>query len=128
MRGKLGLSRPEDKDEVLEGPAGAGGPGMPAGERNTLERDALELNAVRSKERGSENDELDALAEDAEYAEITDDILTAVNGLAERCSDLDEFGRRLPELLELWDMEAAADHLTEATWKARALGDGRFNG
>lgn len=128
VRGKLGLSRPEDGDEVLEGPSGAGGSGMPAGERNTLERDALELNAVRSKKRGAERDELDELAEDAEYAAITDDILTAVNSLAERCSDLDDFGRRLPELLELWDMEAAADHLTEATWKARALGDGHFNG
>ncbi len=112
VRSKLGLSKPDDGDEILKQPETAA-PAAPV---------ATALNA----EQPQDQSELDLLQEENDYSELTDDIIKAVNKLAEKCKTLDEFHKRLPELLSLWDMEKAADLLTVETWKARALGDTEF--
>ena len=113
VRSKLGLSRPDEGDEILQQAPAT----VPA------EKDmGTALNAEQDKDIS----ELDLLQEDSDYSELSDDILKAVNKLAGKCSTLEEFRDRLPELLSLWDMEKAADILTLETWKARALGDADF--
>ncbi len=107
VRGKLGLSRPDDDDEVLE--------------VNTAPQEQSALNLALNAARPEEDEE--EIPEEEDYAELSQDILTAVNKLADKCHSLEELRDRLPELLSLWDMEKAADLLSIETWKARALGD-----
>ncbi len=107
LRAKLGLSRPEEGDEILAAPGESGSP--PA------------LNIALNQSQVVEEEETD-------LSQATEEMERAINTLVEDCETLEELSRRLPEILGLWESNSLIESLALETWKARMEGDADFEG
>ena len=103
---KLGLSRPDDDDEVLRVPAAPG---------------ATALN----REEPARSNELEAIMAEAEsdWISLAAPVRDALNQVAEECESFDEMLEKLPGLVGRLNTENTAETLSAATLKARAIGD-----
>ena len=119
VRGLLGLSHPEEDDEVLELPSDA-----PAAATDTAINTALAINAA-----GDGQDALTALLDDAadDWQEITDDLLAALDPIFTAASDYDDLIGRLQTALAGWSPGAVAELVASVTFKARAHGVHEFD-
>jgi phage gp29-like protein len=119
VRGLLGLSNPEEGDEVIGGRA-AYAPEFPpqAGEGEP------DLNA----ERGGQPDEIDKLLEDdGGYTKVSDDIAEVIEKAADASTDFESFQAELRRLVKGWSPDKIAECIALATFKARALGGAEFD-
>lgn len=118
---KLGLTRPNDTDEILTSPAGqAPGPLQPNSQRPTQ----LQLNRQQEK-----REEVQELIDDAadEWEQITSPLQKRIEELAAACNTYDEMMQKIPSLLREFDTDLSAEKLALAAFKARALGDRDFD-
>jgi phage gp29-like protein len=118
VRSLLGLSNPEEGDEVIGGRPEYGVP-APGDES-----DGPELNAERSEAP----DRLDALIDESGsgYVRISDDVAAVIEKAADRATDFDSFREELQKLVQSWPPDKIAECIAVATFKARALGDAEF--
>jgi phage gp29-like protein len=127
VRSLLGLSNPEDDDEVIGdhaayAPSEHGGPA--AGNENG-EPGKPALNA----EQETSPDELDTLIEESTdgYILISDDIAAVIEKAANTATDFENFREELEKLVKTWPPDKIAECIAVATFKARALGDADFD-
>jgi len=134
VRGLLGLSNPEEGDEVIGGrqappefppefpPDGGGGP----------ELNAAGTAAGAGAGAGPDgDDDLDALFDDAAgdgYRAVSDDIASAIERASNAAADFDSFQKELRELVKTWDPDKIAEFAALAAFKARAQGSAAFAG
>jgi phage gp29-like protein len=118
VRSLLGLSNPEEGDETIGGRPEYGfsahgdeGGGLP------------ELNA----EQNNTQDELDTLVEESSYVQISDDIAAVIEKAADTATDFESFREELQKLVKNWPPDKIAECIAVATFKARALGDAKFD-
>ncbi|MDR0387243.1 MAG: DUF935 domain-containing protein [Treponema sp.] len=123
MRSLLGLSNPDEGDEVIGGRAEYSTPAP--GESGEPEKP--ELNA----ERGAtpDADALDALIDESAdgYIQISDDIAAVIEKAADQATDFESFRGELEKLVKNWPPDKIAECIVVATFKARALGDAEFD-
>lgn len=126
VRERLGFGEPGDDADVL---------GLPAQEAS----DNTEMTAQNRAQNSAQNraevpssptaDELDAAldeeltAELGNWEEVVQPIADPVERLLAECESLEEFGARLPELLERMDDSELVARLATLTFKARGAGD-----
>lgn len=114
LYGKLGLSKPEDGDDILQAPAAM--PMMP-------EMNSLSLNSEEDdpEERDSVDDLRDEELED--WQPIMKPFYEAITRMAAACTSFEEFRERLPELERQFELvPGTAEAIALAMFKARALG------
>lgn len=123
VRPRLGLSNPENGDEVIGGRSKYGIPG--SGD-TPEEPQKPDLNARQSE---GVDDELDTLINESSrgYIPISDDIATVIEQAANRATDFASFREELQNLVTHWPADNIAECIAVATFKARALGDVEFN-
>jgi phage gp29-like protein len=121
VRSLLGLSNPDEGDEVIGGRAEYGAH-TPDNAANWWGRPSL--NAER---QNTEDDELDALLEDSDYTEIEDDVAAVIQQAADAATDFRSFRAELQKLVKGWPPEKIAECIAVATFKARAQGDADFD-
>lgn len=109
LRGKLGLSDPEDGDEIVGGLPPATPPAKPA----------LALNRAQTADAVDEI--VDDMLEDWEA--VMGDLVDPIQALLDDCADYDTFMARLPEVTKGQSTARVIDALVKGTFKARALGD-----
>ena len=121
MYAKLGLTAPDDDDEVLL----AGVP--PADEEPANDETAQNAEGadVEANAAGDEDD-IEAIAAGVEWEPFTQPLHEAVAALSAECNSYEEFERRLPELLSRIDTEALTTQLAIDMFKARSHGDAEF--
>jgi phage gp29-like protein len=120
MRDLLGIPHPEKGDEVLTQAAT-----LPLPEMNT-QRTAL--NREETSPAGPDAvDEIASEAEESDFVEISDDILEAIQQIADQAPDFEAFKKNLDGLLLSWKGDKTALRLGIATFKAHARGDGEFS-
>lgn len=126
VRGRLGLSEPEEDDEILDptvfAPAAPASAAAPAAAHRTA---LAGLRAADTTVAGAE-EEIAALAEQEEWEPLAGPIHAAVERLARDCSSYEELRDRLPELLGQLGGDRITERLAAATLKARGLGDRDF--
>jgi phage gp29-like protein len=126
IRNLLGLSKPEDKDEVIGGAPAlveAGAMNREGSRRGTaLNAAAPEPSDPPGGEAAAE-DELLAAAEDSDFVEISDEIAAVLDKAAAESGDFEDFKRRLEALIVGWPADKVAELVAVTTFKARALGD-----
>jgi phage gp29-like protein len=122
VRSLLGLSNPEDDDEVIGGHPEYG-LSVPGDE--VVETQAPSLNAEQSEA----SDELDVLIDESGsgYIPISDDIAAVIERAADRATDFNSFRKELQKLVQNWPPDRIAECIAVATFKARALGDAKFD-
>lgn len=125
VRGRLGLSEPEEDDEILDptvfAPAAPAPAAAPAAARSAL----AGLRAEDTTVAGAA-DELAALVAEEEWEPLAGPIHAAVERLARDCASYDELRDRLPELLGQLGGGRITERLAAASLKAHALGDRDF--
>ncbi len=119
----LGLSIPEDDDEVLEAPAVAAGTGL-----NAEKAAGTALNAQDYYYHGPVKSEEELLDEAAasDFIEISDEIGKVLDAAAARASSFNEYKAELEKLVTGWDPGKIAELMAIAFFKARARGDSGF--
>jgi hypothetical protein len=122
VRSLLGLSNPENDDEVVGGHPEYGlfPPGSEPGESKPPSLNAEQTTAP---------DELDTLIDESSsgYIPISDDIAAVIEKAADRATDFESFREELQKLAQNWPPEKIAECIAVATFKARALGDTEFD-
>jgi phage gp29-like protein len=120
VRALIGLSNPEDGDEVIGGRPEYGA--FPD-EADKGEPPNPSLNA----EQTAAPDSLDVLIEDNNgYIPISDDIAAVIEQAAGQAADFESFREELQKLVKNWPPDKIAECIAIATFKARALGDAEF--
>jgi phage gp29-like protein len=125
MRSLLGLSNPEEGDEVIGGSTGyadADAPPPPEPEEGS------EANAARTAlnaDRGG----TDAPAGENEsgYIQVSDDIAEAIAKAADASASFESFLNELKKLVKNWAPDKIAECIAVATFKARTLGAAEFD-
>jgi phage gp29-like protein len=120
VRGIMGLSNPEEGDEVIGGRVEYA-PGFPP--REGEEEPAL------NAEQPETPDEIDTLLEDEKsgYTRISDDIAEVIEKAADASTDFASFQNELQSLVKTWPADKIAECIAVATFKARALGSAEFD-
>jgi phage gp29-like protein len=118
----LGLSIPDDKDEVLEPPPASAGTGLNAAGI------ALNAQSVSIPDSVKTEEELldDAAASD--FVEISDEIANTLEAAAARSSSFAEYKNELEKLVTGWQPDKVAELMAVAFFKARSAGDTHFEG
>jgi phage gp29-like protein len=124
LRSLIGLSSPEEGDEVIGG-RGAAAPIQeneppPAPELN------LAINAAQNAD-AADDDELDALIDADGYTAVSDEIAEVIEKAADTATDFDSFRKELEKLVSAWPPDKIAECIAVATFKARALGAAEFD-
>jgi phage gp29-like protein len=118
VRGLIGLSNPEEGDEVIGGRVEYA-PGFPPQE----DEEEPALNAEQTKP-----DEIDALLENENgYTRISDDIAAVIEKAADASADFVSFQEELKKLVKTWPADKVAECIAVAAFKARALGSAEFD-
>jgi phage gp29-like protein len=122
VRSLLGLSNPDDGDEVIGGRLEYG---FPAPGAEPGEPEKPNLNA----EQGADPDALDALIDESAsgYILVSEDIATVIQKAADAATDFESFRSELEKLVKDWPPDKIAECIAVATFKARALGDTEFD-
>jgi phage gp29-like protein len=120
VRSLLGLSNPEEGDETIGGRPEYGFSAH-GDESGGLEKP--ELNA----ERNNAQDEIDTLVEESGYVQISDDIAAVIEKAADAATDFESLREELQKLVKNWPPDKIAECIAVATFKARALGDVKFD-
>lgn len=112
LRAKLGLSDPEEGDEIVGGLPAAPAPAPPA-------RNRVAMN------RAEAPDAVDEIVDDmlGDWEAVMGDLAAPVQALLDDCEDYDAFMARLPEVIKGQSTARVIDALVKGTFKARALGD-----
>lgn len=123
IRSMLGLSKPEDEDEIIGGR-------MPLstfnGDGETLNSVTTELNA--HSEVSVRKTNADEVEEDfsSDYIPISDEIAEILEKAADKATDFDSFKTELLRLSSEWSADKIADLMAIAFFSARAKGDSMF--
>ena len=121
LRSLIGLSNPEEGDEVIGGAA----PAPILADTSTPE---TELNtALNAAVQTSGTDELDALIDDDGYIAVSDEIAEVIEKAADASTDFDSFRKELEKLVTNWPPDRIAECIAVAAFKARALGAADFD-
>jgi phage gp29-like protein len=120
VRSLLGLANPDGGDETIGGRQEYGS-ALPGNEGGGPEKP--ELNA----ERNNAQDEIDALADESGYVQISDDIAAVIEKAADKAVDFESFRDGLQKLVKDWPPDKIAECVAVAAFKARALGSAEFD-
>ena len=123
IRSLLGLSKPEDDDEIIGGR-------LPMNGFDSEEQNAsrTELNAASA---GTESCGIVAdIAQDyaSDLVPISDEIAEVLEKAADSATDFDSFKAELLKLSESWSPDKIAELMAVAFFSARAKGDSHFEG
>jgi len=124
VRSLIGLSSPEDGDEVIGGRAVQDQSYSDFG-LNTERK--IALNAASKTEPTDEIDDLIADDESA-YTAVSDEIAAVIEKAADAATDFTSFQKELTKLVSSWAPDKIAECIAVATFKARALGSAEFDG
>jgi len=116
LRDRLGLPDP-DKGAMLLHPLGAAPMAQKAAQTSLV--------AAHAQQDQQAPDPIDTLIADelAEWEPLVDPLLAPLRALLEDCATLEEFQRRLPELVARQDATALAEPLAQALFAARLSGE-----
>lgn len=108
---KLGLARPDKKDDVLSAPQ------------------TISMNTELNRQFSEPTDRLEELVEETEsdWMAIGEPVKEALDSLIKECNSFEELQERLPSMVEKLQIENTAEKMALATFKARALGDAEFD-
>jgi phage gp29-like protein len=122
LRSLLGLSNPEEGDDVIGGRAEFT---IPAPDGETGDSGKPTLNA----EQAAAPDEIDILIDESGggFVPISDDIAAVIEKAADKAPDFEAFRAELQKLVKNWPPDKIAECIAIATFKARALGDAEFD-
>lgn len=123
VRSLLGLSKPEDDDEIIGGRMPVSAPEEP--DLNSKK----ELNAAST---GNQSDSSFVSDIESDYASdlvpISDEIAEVLEKAADKATDFDSFKAELLRLSSEWSADKIADLMAIALFSARAKGDNNFAG
>ena len=123
VRSLLGLSKPEDDDEIIGGRMPVSAPEEP--DLNSKK----ELNAASA---GKQSDSSFVSDIESDYASdlvpISDEIAEVLEKAADKSTDFDSFKAELLRLSSEWSADKIADLMAIAFFSARAKGDNNFAG
>ena len=121
----LGLSKPEDEDEIIGGR-------LPV---STFDEDGESLNSVTTELNAHskeyvEKTNADEVEEDfsGDYIPISDEIAEILEKAADKATDFDSFKAELLRLSSEWTPDKIAELMAIAFFSARASGDSKFAG
>lgn len=124
IRSMLGLSKPEEKDEIIGGRIPLSG-----FEEETEQNANTELNAAST---GNQSDSSFVSDIESDYASdlvpISDEIAEVLEKAADKATDFDSFKAELLRLSSEWSADKIADLMAIAFFSARAKGDNNFAG
>ena len=128
----LGLSVPEDDDEVLEPQVTTPEGGSLSGALNASAgtgKTALNAEAAGEESLSSQTEEelLDEAAE-SDFIEISDEIAEVLQKAADKATDFKSFQKELEKLAAGWEANKIAELMAVTFFKARAAGDSDFEG
>lgn len=127
VRSLLGLSKPEEKDEVIGGRMPIddfSGTGI---EQNSATK---ELNAAVSQRTESDSSFVSDIESDysGDLIPISDEIAEVLEKASDKAIDFDSFKKELLRLSSEWSPDKIADLMAIAFFSARAKGDNNFAG
>jgi len=122
LRASIGLSNPEEGDDVIGGRPkfgyDQGIPEEPGGEKK------VSLNAAA---KAGQPGELDELIDESGYVAVSDEIAEVIEKAADASTDFESFRKELTKLVTGWAPDKIAECIAVAMFKARALGDAEFD-
>ncbi len=125
IRSMLGLSKPEDEDEIIGGR-------LPV---STFDEDGESLNSVTTELNAHskeyvEKTNADKVEEDfsGDYIPISDEIAEVLEKAVDKATDFDSFKTELLRLTSEWTPDKIAELMAIAFFSARAKGDSKFAG
>ena len=123
VRSLLGLSKPEDDDEIIGGRMPVSAPKEP--DLNSKK----ELNAASTGKQSDSNFVSDIESDYAsDLVPISDEIAEVLEKAADKATDFDSFKAELLRLSSEWSADKIADLMAIAFFSARAKGDNNFAG
>lgn len=127
IRNLLGLSKPDDNDEVIGGMATTPpvSPNTPAA--NSQQKALNAQTDPGNSPAAAVEDELIGAAETSDFVSISDDIAAVLEQAATDSNDFEGFKSRLESLVPTWPADKVAELIAVATFKARARGDSEFD-
>ena len=122
IRYLLGLSKPEEKDEIIGGR-------IPAADFSDELNTKTELNAASTEKQdgGGMVGDIEADYSD-DLIPISDEIAEVLEKAADKATDFDSFKSELLRLSSEWSPDKIADLMAIAFFSARAKGDSKFAG
>lgn len=127
IRELLGLSAPDEKDEVVGGITPQTMAGFGGSEINSVTSPRVELNAAQGGyDIDSEIAELEKEAL-SDYVEITDEIASVLEKACDAATDFDSFQKELERLVTEWKPDDIARLMALSFFKARAAGSTRVD-
>lgn len=122
IRSLLGLSKPDDGDEIIGGR-------LPAADFSDELNAKTELNAASTEKQdgGGMVGDIEADYSD-DLIPISDEIAEVLEKAADRVTDFDSFKAELLRLSSEWSADKIAELMAEAFFSARAKGDSKFEG
>jgi phage gp29-like protein len=124
LRSLIGLSNPEDGDEVVGGKPEYTQAQADEGEGALNAAKTVSLNAAAD---AVAPDEIDALIDESDFTPVSDDIAEVIEKAADAATDFASFQNELKKLVSTWSADKIAECIAVATFKARALGDAEFD-
>ena len=122
IRSLLGLSKPEEKDEIIGGR-------IPSADFSDELNTKTELNAASQKSQ-SDSDFVSDIEADysGDLVPISDEIAEVLEKAADKATDFDSFKAELLRLSSEWTPDKIAELMAIAFFSARAKGDNNFAG
>ncbi|WP_147615091.1 phage portal protein family protein [Treponema pectinovorum] len=126
IRSMLGLSKPEEDDEIIGGR-------MPVSDfpSDESERNATELNAAKAGKSSADGGGMVGDLEtefSGDFIPISDEIAEVLEKAADNSTDFDGFKSELEKLAADWSPDKIAELMAVAFFSARAKGDSKFEG
>ena len=118
IREMLGLSEPEEQDEIIGGIDET----IKDNGKEDFEKNNYELNSAVLNNDISEDEYKD------DYIAIEDDIINVLEKTLNKCKDFEELKKELEELTLTWNPKKQAELMAAAFFMARAKGDNDFDG
>lgn len=113
----LGLSEPEEQDEIIGGIDET----IKDNGKKDFEKNNYELNSAVLNNDISEDEYKD------DYIAIEDDIINILEKTLNKCKDFEELKKELEELTLNWNPKKQAELMAAAFFMARAKGDNDFD-
>lgn len=117
IREMLGLSEPEEQDEIIGGIDET----IKDNGKEDFEKNNYELNSAVLNNDISEDEYKD------DYIAIEDDIINVLEKTLNKCKDFEELKKELEELTLNWNPKKQAELMAAAFFMARAKGDNDFD-
>ena len=122
IRSMLGLSKPEEKDEIIGGR-------IPSADFSDELNTKTELNAASQKSQSDSDFVSDIEAEySGDLVPISDEIAEILEKAADKATDFDSFKTELLRLTSEWTPDKIAELMAISFFSARAKGDSKFAG